>query len=81
MADREGTAVSSIFDVGQSIESFGCNNEEFKLFANDGTTEKYSCDRKGIWTEDTGLLINPTYQKMTIVRKIRVYAANRCPNW
>lgn len=42
-------------------------------------TDKYSCNRRGLLSLDTGLLIIPSHKRMSIAKKLRVYASNNCP--
>ena len=54
-------AVSSIFDVGSTVTSFGCTNTEAGNNVLEGTTTKYICDRDNLLEEPTGLMITPSH--------------------
>lgn len=69
-------AVSSIFDIGSTVTSFGCDGG-IPNFAIDGTTTKYSCTPS--LGEPTGLIITPSHQQMSRAEGLRIYAHNNCP--
>ena len=71
-------SVASIFDLGSTVTSFGCDNEDTDNRATDGTTVKFYCQRTGSAT--TGLLITPFHNRLSIAHGLRVYAANNCPS-
>ncbi len=72
-------AVSSIFDPGSTVTSFGCG-DKFHNRAVDGTTSKMHCDRTNFLGDPTGLIITPSHHRTSKAERLRLYAHNNCPN-
>lgn len=75
-------AVSSIFDVGSTVTTFGCveANSAPGNKAVDESTNKFWCDRTELLGEPTGLVIIPSHNRASIAEGLRVYSSNNCPN-
>lgn len=76
------SSVTSIFDIGSTVTSFGCTKTEASNYENnalDGTTSKYFCDRDSL-ENPTGLVITPSHRRSSTAEGMRVYAHNNCPD-
>jgi len=70
--------VASVIDQASTITSFGCNGViTGRIF--DRTTEKYVCDRRGLLSEPTGIIVTPSHGQATVVKSLRLYTHNNCP--
>ena len=77
--EESAEVTSSVFDTGSTVESIGCTNSNYyNNLATDGTTDKYRCDKS---RDTTGIVVKPAHKRMSIVKKLRVYSHNNCPNW
>jgi uncharacterized protein (DUF1800 family)/uncharacterized protein (DUF1501 family) len=76
-----GYQAKTVTPKGSTVTSFGCTNPRAGALTRsiDETTEKYSCDRTG-QTGLSGIEIIPTHGRMSIVKGLRVYAPNNCPD-
>lgn len=69
--------VKSIFDIGSTVTSFGCESGSAGNKATDESTNKFECVRTaGV---PSGLVIVPSHRRRSIAEGLRVYAQNNCP--
>jgi len=59
---------------------FGCVSVDKPWRAQDGTTDRYYCDRTDMHNDTTGIIVAPEHGKLSIAKSLRLYASDRCQN-
>ena len=78
-----GVPTSSILDSLTSVTiASGARQDRTNVLrrAVDKTTEKFYCDRTGYAPDPVALDLVPSHGKLSIVKALRVYTHNNCPN-
>ena len=76
-----GEYVNTIFSTDSTASSVGCASGGGNQRAFDKTTEKFYCNRDSTAEAETsGLIVYPALERLSVAKKLRVYAHNNCPN-
>jgi hypothetical protein len=69
--------VASVVDSTSSVVTFGCDPAYSSHNTVDGSTSKFMCNKT---PELPGIVFTPEHPDQSIVKGIRIYAHNNCPN-
>lgn len=74
-----GDYVNTVFSSDSVVTRVGCtdDNGNVNKRAFDVTTEKFYCTRD-LTSVGSGIIVQPSHQRMSIAEKLRVYAHNNC---